>query len=108
MRGFCKLAQADIERLPEILLAVPEARLQAMQAAVRSVWQRFMWSSLPIFNGIVRDVLASNAAQNASMVSPDACCAEADRDDAFATVMQWLSWKAAGQNSAAGAAASAD
>lgn len=87
-------AQADIERLPQILLAVPKARLKAMQRALRTVWQRFMWSSLPIFRGIVRDLYQSTAPHDPP---GEACCDDPARDDAFATVMQWLSHKAAVQ-----------
>ena len=87
-------AQADVERLPQILLAVPKARLEAMQRALRTVWQRFMWSSLPIFRGIVRDLYQSTAPHDPS---GEACCDDPARDDAFATVMQWLSHKAAVQ-----------
>ncbi len=93
-------AQADIEQLPQILLAVPEARLQAMQRSLRNVWQRFMWSSLPIFRGIVRDIYNSNSNSVLDM-SAEACCKDPAREDAFATVMQWLAHRSAAQGPAA-------
>ena len=86
--------QADIERLPSILLALSEAQILAMHRNLRSVWHRFMWSSLPIFRDIVRSVCELNAVRgNASEASLGAGCGDLDQDDAFATVMQWLSSK---------------
>ncbi|BDA44351.1 probable glucuronosyltransferase [Coccomyxa sp. Obi] len=90
-----RIAEADMERLPQILLAVSDTQLQAMQRSLKSVWHRFMWSSLPIFNGIVRIACELNAVRaNASAASLGAGCGDSGQDDAFATVMQWLSFKA--------------
>jgi hypothetical protein len=38
-------AQADVERLPQILLAVPKARLEAMQRALRTFATVMQWLS---------------------------------------------------------------
>lgn len=95
MTGLWISMQADVEQLPQILLAVSDAQLEAMQRALRSVWQRFMWSSLPIFRDIVGGICELNAVRaNASAASLGAGCSDAAQDDAFATVMQWLSFKA--------------
>jgi hypothetical protein len=35
-----RIAQADVEQLPQILLAIPEERRQEMRAAMARVWHR--------------------------------------------------------------------
>ncbi|KAI3425325.1 hypothetical protein D9Q98_009089 [Chlorella vulgaris] len=40
-----RVPQADLEKLPEILQAVPQARREEMQRALTRVWQRFTYSS---------------------------------------------------------------
>lgn len=56
-----------------------------------------MWSSLPIFRDIVRDSYSRNVEHNATTALPEACCANPLRDDAFATIVQWLSYRAHGK-----------
>ena len=43
-----RLSRRDLPRLPEILRAIPEARVAQMQVALRAVWERFTYSSLAI------------------------------------------------------------
>ena len=89
-------AQADLAQLPQILLAVSDAQLAAMQRALATVWHRFMWSSIPIFSDIIQDAYSNNrnAPGNVSeaLLAPRAFRDPAE-DDAFATIMQWLAAK---------------
>ena len=48
-------AQADLAQLPQALLSISRAELAAMQRALAHVWHRFLYSSLPIFRGIMQD-----------------------------------------------------
>ena len=84
--------------LPEILKSIPKAKIQAMQLAVRSVWQRFMWSSMPILDETIAGVCQSKSASTATVknerLEDTACMTNCHEDDAFGTVMQWLASKA--------------
>ena len=95
-------AQAEVAHLPEILKSIPKSKIQAMQQAIRSVWQRFMWSSMPILDEIVAGLCQSNNASTAVVrneKSEDTACMtnyheDASSFDAFGTVMQWLASRA--------------
>lgn len=43
-----RLPRRDLPRLPELLRAIPDARVAEMQAALGRVWERFTYSSLAI------------------------------------------------------------
>lgn len=68
-----------------------------MQLALRTVWHRFMWSSLPIFEEIVietcRDKIDESSARAVGQQT-SACSRSPGQDDAFDTIMQWLAAKA--------------
>ena len=50
-----RVREADIERLPEILLAIPPARVRQMQRMIANVWRRFAWLSHPeVYSQVVR------------------------------------------------------
>jgi hypothetical protein len=95
----CAHPQADLERLPDILLGVSPAELARMQRALASVWHRFLWSSLPMFQDVMAHAYASHAASSDSAAAPNATAAallpsavfrDPSEDDVFATIMQWL------------------
>ena len=96
--ALCAHAQAQVAYLPAILKSIPKAKIQAMQLAVRSVWQRPMWSSMPILDETIAGVCQSNSASTATVknerLEDTACMTSCHEDDAFGTVMQWLASKA--------------
>jgi hypothetical protein len=83
--------QSELEYLPEILLSISTARIREMQLALKAVWHRFMWSSLPIFLEIVSETCRGNE-DHVFPVSErmDACAKVPEQDDAFDTIMQQL------------------
>ena len=97
-----RIPQADCERLPDILAAVPESRRLEMQRNLANVWQRFTYSSYRPFAKLFREEQARNAASAAT--APAAAAGDAEplslpatvpdldptADDAFSTIMQWL------------------
>ena len=87
--------QSELEYLPEILLSISRAAIREMQLALRTVWHRFMWSSLPIFSEIVSQTCRENEGHLFTVGERvDACAKEPEQDDAFDTVMQQLLAKA--------------
>ena len=83
--------QSELEYLPEILLSISRARTREMQLALRTVWHRFMWSSLPIFSEIVSQTCRESEGDVFTVGERvDACAKEPEQDDAFDTVMQQL------------------
>ena len=97
-KALCTHAQAEVVHLPEILKSIPRSKIQAMQQAIRSVWQRFMWSSMPILDEIVAGLCQSNNASTAVVRNERSedtgCITNYHGDDAFGTVMQWLASRA--------------
>ena len=41
-----RVRRADIGKLPQILRAIPQERVRAMQTAIATVWERFTFSSV--------------------------------------------------------------
>ena len=96
--------QSDLELVPEILLGIPEARLQAMQAALGWVWHRFLWSNNPMHQAVFGPVIQQNlpTPSNSKRAHdrdsgrvpprslPEPQHSNLTRDDAFATLMQAL------------------
>ena len=71
--------QADLERVPEILLSVTPEQMYAMQQNLALVWRRFLWAS-PLA-----------VAQELRRSMPDSRSLDGIiQDDALATLMQWL------------------
>lgn len=67
--NFLCTAQADLARLPQILLGVSDAELAAMQRALAHVWHRFLYSSLPIFRGIMQGAYGAAAQAGAAVTA---------------------------------------
>ena len=95
--------QSDLELVPEILLGIPEARLQAMQAALGRVWHRFLWSDNPMHQTVFQPVIQQNLAMpprskrayeklghESPLSLPEPQHSNLIQDDAFATLMQAL------------------
>jgi hypothetical protein len=79
-----RVAQDQLEQLPQLLQAVTPERLAAMQAALAKAWHRFTWFSHPA----IRQQLA-----HAANVKLDGGSGKLKRvlyNDAFHTIMQWL------------------
>ena len=90
--------------MPDILLGIPEARLQAMQAALGRVWHRFLWSDNPmhqtLFQPIIQQNLPTPSGSKRALDSdsghepphslPEPQHSNLTQDDAFATLMQAL------------------
>ncbi|KAI3427182.1 hypothetical protein D9Q98_007119 [Chlorella vulgaris] len=100
-----RIPQANLEKLPEVLLAVPEERRQDMRRALAYVWQKFTYSSYAPYAKVVRDIQQRNAQEaaqwhaaqglNASTAPPASLPApvtdlDPEADDAFTTIMAWL------------------
>lgn len=111
-----RVAQKDVERLPEILLAVTEKRRAEMQRNIARVWQRHAYSGYRGFRrrflelqaqyrqaaeaaanatqeegvpagGARRQLSASKASASLPETVPDL---DPEADDAFTTAMGWL------------------
>ncbi|KAL4443960.1 hypothetical protein ABPG75_011697 [Micractinium tetrahymenae] len=62
-----RIPEAEAERLPEVLRAVPEARRRQMQLNLARVWQRFAYTSYRPYAAQLREIQARHeAARNAS------------------------------------------
>ena len=112
-----RIAQADAERLPEILLAIPQEKRQEMRAALARVWQRFTYSSYRPYAKRFRELQQQHAAvagaakerqqqqqqqqeqqeqqerrRQPEQLSLPATVPDLDptADDAFGTIMAWL------------------
>jgi hypothetical protein len=97
-----RVPEADAERLPEILTAIPPDRVRRMQRAGAAVWRRFAWLSHPALHRLARAALAANAAAAAEAAAYDEPLGQRTRpwlrplrrggwrDDAFHTLLQWL------------------
>ena len=101
LTGNPAMVQDQLERVPEILLAIPEEQVRAMQIALSKVWHRFTYSSMPIFHKELLPRIEENrqaALDNphhahASLPAPQH--SNLTTDDAFATIMQFLGARAA-------------
>ena len=100
-----RIAQADAERLPDILLAIPHQKRQEMRAAMARVWQRFTYSSYRPYAKRFRELQQQHAAKAGAAVAKEeeeeqqqqqlslpATVPDLDptADDAFGTIMAWL------------------
>ena len=97
-KALCAHVQAEVAHLPEILESIPKSKIQTMQQAIRSVWQRFMWSSMPILDeivaGLCQSLNASTAVVRNERSEDTGCITDYHEDDAFGLVMQWLASRA--------------
>jgi len=96
-----RIAERDVERVPEILAAVPPEEVARLQAGVRSVWHRYVYTGLKAYKPLLKKVLDANAAeaQVDGMAGDGAQAAggvvsqrerDWDQDDAFDTLIQIL------------------
>jgi hypothetical protein len=91
--------ESDVERIADILESIPEERVLQMQESLAKVWHRFVYHGRsPAFRRRLAGLLEENARLREDRRSPSETPAslpapfegELGRDDAFATVMQWL------------------
>jgi len=88
----------DIERIPELLLAVPNVEIEEKQLAIAKVWRRFFYSGIKSYNTTVGRVLADNELrrkdarerQKDLSLPPPESGYDPSQDDAFQTILQWL------------------
>ncbi len=102
-----RVAESDVDRLPEILTAIPPKKISRMQRAAAAVWRRFAWLSHPVLLRRARELqqaarlkaAESGAGQTEGRDDEEAQQAVWARgqlgfgewqDDAFGTIMQWL------------------
>ena len=107
-----RISQADAEKLPEILQAVPRARREEMQRALGRVWQKYTYSSYLPYARRFREIQQENAAVRAAGAGTELASAggnsssgtatptlslpdtvqglDPTADDAFRTLMAWL------------------
>ena len=93
-----RIAQSDVERLPEILLSISPQRREEMQHNLAKVWQRFGYNSYRPFAKRIRELQRENAAELAASGSgsrplslpPTVPDLDPSADDAFTTIMAWL------------------
>jgi hypothetical protein len=106
-----RVPEADVERLPEILAAIPPARVRRMQRAAAAVWRRFAWLSHPAVLRQAHELIAANAAPGANNTTNRSSSSNSDADeevfrprplahggwrgDAFHTLLEWLHHKLA-------------
>ena len=92
-----RIAEADIERTPEILLSISDQLLHQMQASLAEVWHRFAWMGSSLHRSLLPEVYAENKRLRDS--APELPRRHPFRprqqwgpvhEDAFATVMTWL------------------
>lgn len=103
-----RVAQADVERLPEILLEISQERRQEMQRALGRVWHKLTYSSYRPYAKRFRQIQADHKQEAAAagggadggglggetalaLSLPEAVVGlDPEADDAFATLMGWL------------------
>ncbi|GBF90972.1 exostosin-like glycosyltransferase [Raphidocelis subcapitata] len=97
-----RVAEADAERLPELLTAIPPDRVRRMQRAMAAVWRRFVWLSHPALHRLALEAMEANAEAAAEAAKWGDPLGQRTRpwlrplqrgdwrDDAFQTVLQWL------------------
>ncbi|KAG2481846.1 hypothetical protein HYH03_019188 [Edaphochlamys debaryana] len=96
IRSRCGSREADVEKILDILKALPERKIKAKQAHLGHVWHRFRYASLP---GLATELLAlrqkntddpSAAPSDGALHLPRPFKGDDTVDDAFSTIMQWL------------------
>eukprot|EP00798_Chlamydomonas_sp_ICE-L_P013248 gene13248-19085_t len=106
-----RINESSIPDVPQILLSIPEERVQRMQHCIQKIWHRFAYTAGPFMKAAHHNVRAANmkAASDpafttiASVVSsavgasPRSKAAQdvvlpewPHQDDAFHTILQWL------------------
>ena len=94
-----RVNSSDVERLPEILLAVTDEQRATMQRQLGAVWHRFSYSSWRPYARRIREIQAEHAKARRAQeddAAPTASLPETVPDldpfvdDAFHTIMAWL------------------
>ncbi|KAG2497881.1 hypothetical protein HYH03_004147 [Edaphochlamys debaryana] len=97
-----RVQEQALQAVPQILEAIPPARLAAMQRALTKVWHRFAWGTGPVMADKLAHVFRHNAQNHPANVNavgtsltyratPFVPRTSFPReDDAFSTLMQWL------------------
>ena len=91
-----RIAEADIERTPEILLSISDPLLLQMQASLAKVWHRFAWMGSALHHSTLPHIYEANKGRGASApeLPPTHPFRRRQRypvhEDAFATLMTWL------------------
>jgi hypothetical protein len=99
--------QKDLERVPNILSSISEARIREMQIALSKVWHRFMYVSATAFGDPTRKMVQmtrqTTAEQHANGTAPKQGSLPEPYsgdflDDAYTTIIAWLGNKALKQH----------
>lgn len=89
-----RVNSSEVERLPEILLAVTPQRREELQRNLARVWHRFSYSSYRPYLARIRELQEQyrpEGAANGTLSLPEAVPdLDPERDDAFHTIMAWL------------------
>ena len=91
-----RIAEADIERTPEILLSISDPLLQQMQASLAKVWHRFAWMGSALHHSTLPGIYDANKGRGAAApeLPPKRLFRPRRRypvhEDAFVTLMTWL------------------
>lgn len=90
-----RIAQEDLDKVPQILQAVPPDQVESMQRAVRQVWNRFAYTGYKPYLNIARSLIQQRLKSERSESGKGgnaALAAQRDfaADDAFATILQVL------------------
>jgi len=87
-----RIAQSDLERVPEILQAIPKSQEDALRAGVHKVWQRFRYRGLTMIENELNGFVDGNKLGNGGSLRehPGTEFALLRDDDAFHTIIQWL------------------
>jgi hypothetical protein len=79
-----RVAESEVERLPQILASIPEDHVVRMQARLARVAHRFAYTRSKPVRAIIVDKHRQHGGQDAK--AP----VHQFEDDAFGTIMQWL------------------
>lgn len=91
-----RIKEADVDRILDILQAIPERQVRAKQAHLGQVWHRFRYGSLP---GLARELQSNNdryqpyrsrEEKTGQVHFPRPFKGDPMVDDAFGTIVQWL------------------
>ncbi|KFM24871.1 putative glucuronoxylan glucuronosyltransferase F8H [Auxenochlorella protothecoides] len=90
-----RVAFKDVERLPQILKAIPRDEIERLQRNIGRVWRRFLWSSYPLTGPLLQAQLDANLArfngtEDPSLLPARDTAHDMSQGDAFQTLMEWL------------------
>ncbi|KAG1658533.1 hypothetical protein FOA52_008419 [Chlamydomonas sp. UWO 241] len=87
-----RIAEADIERTPEIISGISDAQILAMQKAITKVWHRFGYMGSPLHRKVLPNVYRQ--AESSKDFPSDHHFKPHEsypvRSDALGTILQWL------------------